>query len=72
MLVTNPLMETIQDNTYGYNAIGILTNRSRYVEANDSTLSETFHYDELNRRTSRVQQRGDDRALHAQGHVGFY
>ncbi|MDP2348541.1 MAG: SpvB/TcaC N-terminal domain-containing protein, partial [Gammaproteobacteria bacterium] len=51
VLVSNPLLETIQDNTYDYNAIGILTNRSRFIEANDSTLSETFHYDELNRLT---------------------
>lgn len=51
VLVTNPLTQTIQDNTYAYNDIGILTNRSRFVKSNASTLSETFHYDELNRLT---------------------
>ncbi|MDO9319288.1 MAG: RHS repeat-associated core domain-containing protein [Gammaproteobacteria bacterium] len=51
VLVTNPLTQTIQDNTYAYNDIGILTTRSRFMKSNGSTLSETFHYDELNRLT---------------------
>ncbi|MEK7260347.1 MAG: hypothetical protein AAB211_11210, partial [Pseudomonadota bacterium] len=51
VLVTNPSTQTIQDNSYDYNDIGILTNRSRFVKSNNSTLSETFHYDELNRLT---------------------
>ena len=51
LLVTNPFAQPIQDNYYVYNDIGILTNRTRYVESNGSTLSETFHYDELNRLT---------------------
>ncbi len=51
VLVTNPLAQEIQDNLYTFNKIGILTNRDRLIESNSTTLSETFHYDELNRLT---------------------
>ncbi|GFZ77571.1 hypothetical protein GCM10011403_20870 [Pseudohongiella nitratireducens] len=49
--VTNNLSENLQDNQYTYNKIGNLTNRKRYVESSDETISEDFHYDELNRLT---------------------
>ncbi len=51
ILVTTPLMATIQDNTYTFDKVGMLTDRDRYVESTGNTLSETFHYDELNRLT---------------------
>lgn len=51
ILVTTPLMATIQDNSYTFDDVGMLTNRDRYVESTGNTLSETFHYDELNRLT---------------------
>lgn len=49
--VTNNLSENLQDNQYIYNKIGNLTTRQRYVESSDETISEDFHYDELNRLT---------------------
>jgi RHS repeat-associated protein len=49
--VSHPYAGFLQDNSYTFNTIGILTERDRYLESGDSTISETFHYDELNRLT---------------------